>query len=190
MLRAVSLLPAFLNLSGERAVVVGGGAVALRRARTLLDAGLAVTVIAPEVCPELLALPVAPERRAYRDGDLAGAWVVVAATDQPAVNDAVVAEARQTGALVNHAGEAGQGNLRFAATAQRAGVQVAVSTGRELPLLAQALTRRIAAVLPGEAQIDGWVAAREHALSLDGPQREAALRDLKTGIHAALGVPA
>lgn len=186
----MSLLPVFLNLSGERAVVVGGGAVALRRARSLLEAGLAVTVIAPELCPELLALPLTSLRRAYQPGDVAGARVVVAATSRADVNDAVAAAAHQTGALVNHAGEAGQGNLRFAATAQRAGVQVAVNTGRELPMLAQALTRRIAAVLPGEAQIDGWVAARERALTLDGPGRETALRDLKADIHAALGVPA
>lgn len=190
MLHPVSLLPAFLNLSGERAVLVGGGAVALRRARTLLDAGLALTVIAPDICADLLALPVRAERRAYRSGDLAGARVVVAATDQAAVNDAVAADARRLGALVNHAGEAGQGNLRFAATAQRAGVEVAVNTGRELPMLAQALTRRVAALLPTEAQLGGWTAAREHALTLDGPGREAALRELKTDIHAALGVPA
>ncbi|MBB5361895.1 bifunctional precorrin-2 dehydrogenase/sirohydrochlorin ferrochelatase [Deinococcus humi] len=183
----MSLLPAFLNLSGERAVVVGGGTVALRRTRTLLEAGLAVTVIAPEVCEELLTLPLNIERRGYRDGDLVGARVVVAATDQPEINDAVVAAARQGGALVNHAGEAGQGNLRFAATAQRAGVQVAVNTGRELPMLAQALTRRVAALLPAEAQIDGWIAAREHALTLDGAGRATALQGLKTDIWAALG---
>ncbi len=187
MLRPVSLLPAFLNLSGERAVVVGGGAVALRRTRTLLEAGLAVTVIAPDVCAELLALTATFERRGYRDGDVAGARLVVAATDQPGVNDAVVAAARQEGALVNHAGEAGQGNLRFAATAQRSGVQVAVNTGRELPMLAQALTRRIAALLPGEAQINGWIAAREHALTLDGAGRATALQGLKTDIQTALG---
>jgi precorrin-2 dehydrogenase/sirohydrochlorin ferrochelatase len=190
MLRAVSLLPAFLNLSGERAVVVGGGAVALRRVRTLLEAGLTVTVIAPEVCADLLALSVVVERRGYRGGDLAGARVVVAATDQPQVNEAVVKAARQEGALVNHAGEAGQGNLRFAATAQRAGVQVAVNTGRELPMLAQALTRRVAALLPAQAQIDGWSSAREQALALDGADREMAMQVLKTEIQTALGVQA
>lgn len=190
MLPSVSVLPVFLNLSGERAVVVGGGAVALRRARTLLDAGMVVTVIAPAIHADLLALPVVCERRSYRDGDLAGARVVVAATDQPEVNGAVVVAARQSGALANHAGEAGQGNLRFAATAQRAGVQVAVSSGRELPMLAQALARRIAALLPAETQIDGWIAAREHALTLDPPGREAAMQGLKTDIHAALGGPA
>ncbi|WP_226342376.1 bifunctional precorrin-2 dehydrogenase/sirohydrochlorin ferrochelatase [Deinococcus sp. AJ005] len=186
----MSLLPVFLNLSGERAVVIGGGAVALRRSRTLLDAGLNVTVIAPDISGELLDLPVQSEQRGYRGGDLAGARVVVAATDCPEINDAVVTEARQIGALVNHAGEAGSGNLRFAATARRAGVQVAVNTGRELPMLAQALTRRIAALLPHEAQIDGWTAAREQALMLDGPGREIAMHGLKTEIQAALGGPA
>lgn len=186
----MSLLPVFLNLSNERAVVIGGGAVALRRTRILLDAGLNVTVIAPEIRAELLDLPAVSEQRGYRAGDLAGARVVVAATDCPEINDAVVTEARQIGALVNHAGEADGGNLRFAATAQRAGVQVAVNTGRELPMLAQALTRRIAALLPHEAQIDGWTVAREQALMLDGPGREIAMQGLKTEIQAALGGPA
>ncbi|CAM3862330.1 bifunctional precorrin-2 dehydrogenase/sirohydrochlorin ferrochelatase [Deinococcus frigens] len=186
----MSLLPVFLNLSSERAVVIGGGAVALRRTRTLLDAGLNVTVIAPEICAELLTLPVSFEQRGFGDGDLTGARVVVAATDCLEVNSAVVAAAREIGALINHAGEAEQGNLRFAATAQRAGVQVAVNTGRELPMLAQALTRRIAALLPKQEQIDGWIAARERALTLDGPGREAAMQGLKTDIQTALGIPA
>ncbi|CAM3733482.1 precorrin-2 dehydrogenase [Deinococcus saxicola] len=186
----MSLLPVFLNLSGERAVVIGGGAVALRRTRTLLEAGLNVTVIAPEIRAELLALPAVSEQRGYCGGDLAGARVVVAATDCPEINDAVVAEAYQIGALVNHAGEADRGNLRFAATAQRAGVQVAVNTGRELPMLAQALTRRIASLLPGEAQLGGWTAAREQALTLPLPQREAAMQRLKADIQAAVGGPA
>ncbi len=182
----MSLLPVFLNLSNERAVVIGGGAVALRRTRTLLDAGLNVTVIAPEICAELLALPAVSEQRGYREGDLAGARLVVAATDCPEINGAVVTEARQTGALVNHAGEADGGNLRFAATGQRAGVQVAVNTGRELPMLAQALTRCIAALLPSEAQLGGWTAAREQALALPLPQREEAMQRLKADIQAAV----
>lgn len=190
MLRLVSPLSVFLNLRGECAVVIGGGAVALRRTRVLLDAGMAVTVVAPEVCAGLRALPIGLERRSYQEGDLADARLVVAATDSPEVNAAVTAEAHSRGVLVNHAGEAGQGNLRFAATAQRAGVQVAVSSGRELPMLAQALTRRIAELLPSEAQIDGWTLVREDALTLTGPAREAAMQSLKAEIHAALsGTP-
>ena len=131
-------LAAFLNLSGEAAVVVGGGPVALRRARTLLNAGLRVRVVAPELHPDLAALPVGHDPRPYRPGDVAGARVVVAATSSPEVNGAVTAEAQATGALVNHAGDAARGTLRFPAVTRRGGVEVAFTTGRELPLLAQA----------------------------------------------------
>ncbi|GGM07618.1 hypothetical protein GCM10010841_14900 [Deinococcus aerophilus] len=190
MLRGVSVLPVFLNLCAQRAVVVGGGAVALRRVRTLLAAELQVTVIAPELHPDLRTLPVQLERRPYREGDLMGARLVVVATDRPDVNAAAAAEARRVGALVNHAADATLGEVRFPATAQRAGVQVAVGTGRELPMLARAVAERVAQLLPGDAQISGWVTAREQALSLEGAGRESALQRLRDDIQAALGVPA
>ncbi|UQN07341.1 bifunctional precorrin-2 dehydrogenase/sirohydrochlorin ferrochelatase [Deinococcus sp. QL22] len=182
------LLPVFLDLHGESALVVGGGAVALRRVATLLEAGLSVTVVAPELHPDLAALRVQTAQRAYRSGDVLGQRIVVAATDSSAVNDAVTADARAAGALVNHAGHAGQGSLRFAATTTRAGVQVAVSSGRELPMLTQALTERIAEVLPTQAQLDGWTAQREGALGLQAGEKAAALAALRADIRAGLGL--
>ena len=98
MLRPMSLA-AFLDLHGERALVVGGGRVALRRTRTLLEAGLKVTVVAPELHPELAALPVETLRRAYQPLDLHDRRVVVCATDRAEVNDAVAAGARAAGVL-------------------------------------------------------------------------------------------
>ena len=181
-------LAAFLNLSGEAAVVVGGGPVALRRARTLLGAGLRVRVVAPELHPDLAALPVGHDPRPYRPGDVAGARVVVAATDSAEVNGAVAAEARAAGALVNHAGDAAQGTLRFPAVTRRGGVEVALSTGRELPLLAQALAERIAGLLPAPEQVDAWAERREAALTLPGTEREAALAALRADIRAAVGL--
>lgn len=181
-------LAAFLNLSGEAAVVVGGGPVALRRARTLLNAGLRVRVVAPELHPDLAALPVGHDPRPYRPGDVAGARVVVAATSSPEVNGAVTAEAQATGALVNHAGDAARGSLRFPAVTRRGGVEVAFTTGRELPLLAQALAERIAGLLPAPEQVDAWAERREAALTLPGTEREAALAALRADIRAAVGL--
>lgn len=187
MLRRVTLA-AFLNLSGETAVVVGGGPVALRRARTLLGAGLRVRVVAPELHPDLAALPVGHHPRPYRPGDVAGARVVVAATDSAEVNGAVTAEAHAAGLLVNHAGDAARGNLRFPAVTRRGGVEVAFTTGRELPLLAQALAERIAGLLPAPEQVDAWAERREAALALAGAEREAALAALRADIRAAVGL--
>lgn len=187
MLRPVSLA-AFLNLHGEAALVVGGGPVALRRTRTLLDAGLRVTVVAPELHPDFAALPVQAERRPYRPEDVRGARVVVAATNRAEVNDAVSREARAAGALVNHAGDAARGTLRFPALTRRGGVQVAVSTGRELPMLAQALGERVAALLPDGAAVERWTARRTQALSLPEGERSLALAGLRADIRAALGL--
>ncbi|WP_345465868.1 bifunctional precorrin-2 dehydrogenase/sirohydrochlorin ferrochelatase [Deinococcus carri] len=183
-------LAAFLELRGEAALVVGGGPVALRRTRTLLEGGLRVTVVAPELHPDFAALPVQTECRPYQPADLRGVRVVVAATDSPAVNDAVCDAARVDGILVNHAGEAARGTLRFPALTRRGPVQVAVGTGRELPLLAQALAERFAALLPGEEAVERWAARREQALALAPAERTRALADLRADIRAALGLPA
>jgi uroporphyrin-III C-methyltransferase/precorrin-2 dehydrogenase/sirohydrochlorin ferrochelatase len=91
--------PVGLRLHDRRVVVVGGGQVAHRRVAGLLEAGARVTVISPELTPALEAL-VEPGRLSwvplpYTPGDLAGAWYVVAATDDPAVNAAVAVEAEQ-----------------------------------------------------------------------------------------------
>lgn len=91
--------PLFLDLSGRSAVVVGGGTVGLRRARVLRRFGASVTVVSPRLAKPGEGLRHVP--RAYREGDLAGAFLAVAATDDPAVNAAVGREARRAGAFFN-----------------------------------------------------------------------------------------
>ncbi|THF84034.1 bifunctional precorrin-2 dehydrogenase/sirohydrochlorin ferrochelatase [Deinococcus sp. KSM4-11] len=182
-------MAAFLELSGERAVIVGGGSVALRRARTLLEAGLRVHIIAPTLTEELTGLPLSHEARAYQPGDVGGAALVVAATDSDVVNDAVTAEARAAGIPVNHAGQAERGTLRFPAVTERAGVRVAVTTGRELPMLAQALAEAIGHLLPDETHIQAWTQRRERALGEPGDLRTTALAGLRDDIRAHLGLP-
>ncbi|GAA5502638.1 siroheme synthase [Deinococcus xinjiangensis] len=185
MLRRMSLF-ALLELSGECALIVGGGKVALRRAQTLLEAGLEVTVVAPEVQPALEKLKVTICQRPYQSGDLAGKRLVVLATNHAELNDQICAEAKAAGLLVNHAGAAQQGNLRFAAVTERAGVQVAVSTGQSLPMLAQALAQRIEELLPSAAQLQGWQTARAEALAQTGQERETALHALRQDIQRSL----
>ena len=91
--------PLFMDLSGKKAVVIGGGQVGLRRAEALRDFGAEVTVISPSLGRPLEG--AAHLARAYRRGDLAGAILAVAATDDRAVNHAVWEEARAGGVLVN-----------------------------------------------------------------------------------------
>ncbi|MBI5190552.1 MAG: bifunctional precorrin-2 dehydrogenase/sirohydrochlorin ferrochelatase [Nitrospirae bacterium] len=146
--------PIFLDITGRRAVVAGGGPVAARKAGSLADAGADVTVISPALCPQMSAL-VSDGRarhvaRVYRKGDLADASVVVAATDDPAVNEAVCADAKDAGALVNCVRPPDVGDFVVPSTIRRGGLTVAVSTSGGCPALTKKLRRDIEAFLGDE----------------------------------------
>ncbi len=138
--------PVELDVGGRHVVVVGGGAVALRRVRALVDAGARVTVIAPDVTDELAALPVTVRRRRYRDGDLTTAWLVHAATDDPSVNAAVAAEADRLRVWCVRADDAAASAARTPAVARHGDVTVAVTSGGD-PRRSQRLRSAIALAL-------------------------------------------
>jgi uroporphyrin-III C-methyltransferase/precorrin-2 dehydrogenase/sirohydrochlorin ferrochelatase len=135
-----------LDVRGRVAVVVGGGAVALRRAKALVDAGADVTVIAPELTAGLADLPVTVRRRRYRAGDLAGAWLVHAATNDPAVNAAVAAEAEGERIWCVRADDAAASAARTPAVTRHGDVTVAVTAGGD-PRRSQRLRSAIALAL-------------------------------------------
>jgi uroporphyrin-III C-methyltransferase / precorrin-2 dehydrogenase / sirohydrochlorin ferrochelatase len=118
-----------LDLAGRRAVVVGGGQVALRRARSLLASAANVVVIAPDVLPELARLPVTVLRREYRDGDLAAAWLAHAATSDPAVNRRVAAEAERQRIWCVRADDSAASAAWTPAVARQDDIAVAVTAG-------------------------------------------------------------
>src|ERR1035438_4431936 len=99
------LYPLFLDLTNQSAVVIGGGRVATRKIRTLLRAEATVTVISPQATASIRQLAQTKRirwvRRPYRRGDLRGARLVIAATDNPTVNQTVCVEARRRNLLVN-----------------------------------------------------------------------------------------
>ena len=165
--------PLLLDLGGRRAVVIGGGAVALRRTRGLLAAGASVAVIAPAVLPELAELSeVAVSLRGYVDDDLDGAWVVHACTDDPTVNAAVAAEAERRRIPCVRADDAAGGSARTPAVTRGAGLVVAVgSDGRPDPTRASAVRDAVALLLEtGELPLRaGRPAAGSVALVGGGP---------------------
>jgi uroporphyrin-III C-methyltransferase / precorrin-2 dehydrogenase / sirohydrochlorin ferrochelatase len=118
-----------LAMRGRRAVMVGGGQVALRRVRGLLESGANVVVIAPDIDPELAALPVTVLRRRYRDGDLSAAWLAHAATSDRAVNAAVAAEAERNRIWCVRADDARASAAWTPAVARHGEVAVAVTAG-------------------------------------------------------------
>jgi uroporphyrin-III C-methyltransferase / precorrin-2 dehydrogenase / sirohydrochlorin ferrochelatase len=121
--------PLALALQGRRAVVVGGGQVALRRVRGLLESGANVVVVAPDVDPELDALPVTVLRRRYSEGDLSAAWLAHAATSEPGVNAAVADEAERNRIWCIRADDAQASAAWTPAVARHGEVTVAVTAG-------------------------------------------------------------
>jgi uroporphyrin-III C-methyltransferase/precorrin-2 dehydrogenase/sirohydrochlorin ferrochelatase len=142
----VTGFPALLDLRGRRVVVVGGGAVAARRARALHEAGADTLVVAPDVLDELRALGGQIVTRPFTESDLDGAWLVMACTDDADVNAAVGAAAEARQIFCVRADAASGGTARTAAVARRDGVTVAVNGGDD-PSRAVALRDAIAAAL-------------------------------------------
>jgi uroporphyrin-III C-methyltransferase / precorrin-2 dehydrogenase / sirohydrochlorin ferrochelatase len=127
--------PVGLRLSGRSVVVVGGGQVAGRRVPALLAAGAHVTIVSPTVRPALEGMSDAGElrwqRRHYRDGDLADAWYALAATDDPAVNAQVVAEAERRRIFCVRSDDATRASAWTPASGRHENVTIAVLSNRD-----------------------------------------------------------
>lgn len=148
----MDFLPLFLNVRDRPTVVVGGGAVAARKAELLLRSGARVVVVAPRLGPAFGALRETRgfEHRAERftAQALDGAVVVIAATEQASVNAAVAREARARGIPVNVVDDLEQSTFIVPAIVDRAPVIVAVGTSGNAPVLARYVRERIEALLP------------------------------------------
>jgi len=127
---------AFLDLRGRPGVVVGGGRVAALKADALLRSGVRVTVIAPEICQCLTELAlvgaVRLERRRFAPGDLVGAEIAIAATNDPVVNESVSAAARALRVPVHVAGNAALSSFILPSVIDRPSLQIAISTAADV----------------------------------------------------------
>jgi len=157
---SLPLFPVFLKLEGRPVVVVGAGRVAAARLAALLEAGAQVTVVAPDVRPEIPRPGVVVRQRAFAPADLEGAWLVVAAAT-PEVNRQVVAAAEARQVFVNAVDDAAVATAYTGGVLRRGGVTLAVSTEGRAPALAGLLREALEAVLPEE--IDVWI-REAHAL--------------------------
>jgi siroheme synthase-like protein len=140
--------PVSLDVSGRPCLVVGGGRVAARKARTLLDCGAAVTVIAPSLGDDMEALVpslYAIERREYGGGDASTFRLVVTATGIPEVDGAVYSDAEAAGVWTNSADDLAHSSFILPAVHRDGAVTVSVSTGGLSPALASWLRTRVAA---------------------------------------------
>ena len=151
----MDLFPMFLKLTGRPCIVIGGGNLAESKIESLRAAHAKVTVIAPEVGARIADLADGGEiewrAREYAEGDLTGQFLVVAATDHPAVNRAVYKEATEKNILCNAVDDPPFCDFYFPSVVRRGDLQIAISTAGASPALAQRLRKEINAQLPLDA---------------------------------------
>jgi uroporphyrin-III C-methyltransferase/precorrin-2 dehydrogenase/sirohydrochlorin ferrochelatase len=154
------MFPAFLNLASRRVVVVGGGPVAAGKLEALLAAGAHVTVVAPEIHPDIERRSVTVIRRPFEDTDLDGAWwVIAAATSDVNARVRAAADARQL--FVNAVDDPDRATAYLGGVVRRDGVTVAFSTDGRAPALAGLLREALDAWLP--ADLDQWMSVADEA---------------------------
>ena len=150
-----SLYPLFHKLQDRRVTVVGGGSVALRRIRRLLDAGARVTVISPETLDELSALAeegkLEWKRRAYRQGDIDESDLALTATGDHELAASVKKEARELGVLFNSAEDEGLCDFHVPGLVNAGALKLAISSEGEDPALVAEIRR----------QLESWLEDRD-----------------------------
>jgi uroporphyrin-III C-methyltransferase/precorrin-2 dehydrogenase/sirohydrochlorin ferrochelatase len=144
-------LPIFMNLRGRPLLVVGGGAVAARKLQLLVSAGATATVVAPALCDTLRAQAsqgrLQHRAREFAPDDIAGHWLVIAATDSRAVNEQVAAAAEAARVPCNVVDKQDLCSFIMPAIIDRSPVQIAVSTGGASPVLARLVRERLESLL-------------------------------------------
>ena len=134
--------------------MVGAGRLATRRVEDLLSAGARVEVVAPSASAEITAWAgegaLTWTRRPFEAGDMAGAWLCIAATDDPAVNRSVVATAEQHQCFVSAAGDGMQSSARPMSVLRHGDLEVAVGTSGRAPGAAAWVRRQLATVVGPE----------------------------------------
>jgi precorrin-2 dehydrogenase/sirohydrochlorin ferrochelatase len=194
MSKRSDLFPAFLDLEGRRAVVVGGGGVAERKVRALADCGARVTVISPEVTSGLASLvsegEVAHEARAYRAGDLDGAAIAFVAVDDPETSARAAEDARAARIPVNVVDRPGACDFIVPSVLRRGPLAIAVSTGGASPAWARRLRKRLEAEIGPEWErlMDALAAVRARLMEemADAGERRVAL--MRLADDACLGL--
>jgi precorrin-2 dehydrogenase/sirohydrochlorin ferrochelatase len=171
--------PVSLTLDGRRVLVVGGGRLATRRIEELLETGARVEVVSPVVTADIEAWAdsgrLAWAERPFEAGDVIGAWLCVAATDDPAVNRSVVVAAEQGHCFVSAAGDGSQSSARPMSVLRHGDLEVAVGTSGRAPGAAAWIRRQLATVVGPEYGVLVDLAAEARAEVGAGANWQAAL---------------
>jgi precorrin-2 dehydrogenase / sirohydrochlorin ferrochelatase len=156
-LHGMGFIPIFLQVENQPCLVVGGGEVAVRKVRPLLDAGASVTVISPRMTAEIVRLAesgrVSLVQRAYRRGDMTGYHLVYAATDDRELQRRLFEEARHLNILINVADAPEFCSFIVPSVVRRGRLQLAISTQGASPAIARLLRQRIERWLGDEYEV-------------------------------------
>ena len=165
--------PVNLNLVGRPVLVVGGGRIAFRKVQQLLAAGGDVTVLAPQIIDEFKELPVTLVHREYATGDVAKFRLIITATGNTPVDQAIFDECEELGIWVNSADDPVRCSFTLPAAFRRGPVMITVSTGGASPALASFLRSELEQLVgPEFADIAGTLAARRAQFHADGISTE------------------
>jgi siroheme synthase-like protein len=141
------LYPIYADLTGRAVLVVGGGVVAARKVEALLKRQIRVTVVAPEICPELQKLTndsgLVIHQRSYQKGDMAEHWLVIAATDNSELNQKVFAESAEARIFCNAVDQPELCTFHVPAVVRQGLLQIAISTGGASPALARSIRQEL-----------------------------------------------
>jgi uroporphyrin-III C-methyltransferase/precorrin-2 dehydrogenase/sirohydrochlorin ferrochelatase len=163
----MEFLPLFHKLQGSHVLVVGGGEIALRKSRLLVDAGALIRVVAPAVESQLDSLAAGSggsvHRRGYQESDLDGCQLIIAATDDQELNAQVSADAKQRGMPVNVVDAPALCSVIFPAIVDRSPLVVAVSSGGDAPVLARLIRAKLETWIPSTyGELAGLAARFRH----------------------------
>jgi siroheme synthase-like protein len=173
----MSLFPIFVKLESRLVVVIGGGSVAEGKIPSVLSAGARVRLVAPSITPQIAEwvrfgkIDWLPKK--FEAADLNGAFLVIAATSAPGVNEAVFRVAEARGLLCNAVDDIEHCHFYYGAVVQRGDLQIAISTNGKSPALAQRLRKELELELGPEYEVwVQWLGAAREALRASGPSSE------------------
>src|SRR5882757_7911551 len=146
-MKPAKLFPMFLKLSARPCLVVGAGTIAESKIASLLGAGGRLRVVAPEATPQVRFLAhsnaIEWHQRPFQPDDLAGTFLVVAATSSTELHERIFALASQHGVLCNIVDVPPLCDFYYPSVVQRGALQIAISTGGQSPALAQRLRKQL-----------------------------------------------
>jgi siroheme synthase-like protein len=147
--QASAYYPILLNIEGRKCLVVGGGKVALRKVKVLLEHGANVEVVSPVFCSEINQLAadgaIRAIQRDYKSENLQHAFIAIAATDDAKTNKRVASEARRRGVLTNVVDDPKKSDFIVPSYFERGDIIIAVSTSGRSPALARKIRRQLEA---------------------------------------------